>query len=83
MNLFDIHDTLIARGTCSPSEIFDIIEKELHIAQFKILCTHTENELDLYATFDDIYDALSNKLNNPLLVLLLKNYEMMTKIKHS
>ena len=83
VNSFDIYDTLIARRTCSPCEIFDIIEKELRIAQFKLIRTRTENELDSCATFDDIYDALSKKLNNPLLVLLLKNYEMMTEIKHS
>lgn len=60
VNSFDIFDTLIARNCREPSDLFEMIEKELPYKHFKALRIEAERiasyKNGMYMNFDHIYD---------------------------
>ena len=82
INSFDVFDTLLARRTFYPTDIFDIIEKNFPYQDFKTIRCHAQNMSN--GTFDDIYDkfqhisGIDDNTKN-----LLKNFEIQTEIYNS
>lgn len=82
INSFDVFDTLLARRTFYPTDIFDIIEKKFPYQDFKNIRCHAQNISN--GTFDDIYDKFQNVTGiDDNTKNLLKNFEIQTEINNS
>ena len=82
INSFDIFDTLLARTTKNPTDIFEIIEKKYNIKNFKNNRILSEQESN--GTFDNIYyhyKILTNENDNK--INEIKNIELNTECKET
>lgn len=81
-NSFDIYDTIIARNTYNPTDIFDIIEKTFPYNNFKLLRIESEKKSPI--TIDSIYNEFKKITNEPDdIINKLKQFEIDTEIKNS
>ena len=82
INSFDVFDTLLARRTFSPTDIFSIIEKNLPYHNFKNIRCSAQSISN--GTFDDIYEKFQNITGiDDNTKNLLKNFEIQTEIDNS
>ena len=82
INSFDVFDTLLARRTFNPVDIFDIIEKNFPYKNFKNIRCCAQNMSN--GTFDDIYDKFQNiTCIDENTKNLLKNFEIQMEIDNS
>lgn len=81
-NSFDIYDTIIARNTYNPTDIFDIIEKTFPYNNFKSLRIESEKKSPM--NIDSIYNEFK-KITNETddVIIKLKQFELDTEIKNS
>lgn len=86
VNSFDVFDTLIARNCRSPSDIFDIVERDCPCKDFKRLRINAEKiAYDIHGmktNIDDIYNSLKQLIDYPDMEQL-KNFELKTEMENS
>jgi len=82
INSFDVFDTLLARRTFYPTDIFSIIEKNFPYHNFKNIRCSVQSISN--GTFDDIYEKFQNITGiDDNTKNLLKNFEIQTEIDNS
>jgi hypothetical protein len=82
INSFDIYDTIIARNTYNPTDIFDIIEKTFPYNNFKKIRIESEKKSPI--NINSIYNEFK-KITNETddVIMKLKEFEIETEINNS